>query len=226
MRLTRLVWTHWELKILSVVIALALWTLVVGGDSTRVALAAPVEYVGLPADLALVRSRETVDLEVEARRGVVERLSPASLRVRVSLSAVGEGDTLVPVDPTQVTSPPGVRVTRISPASLPVSIVRVTSRLVPVIPQIRGTPAAAHAMSGVSVEPAMVEVRGPRAVLDERAAVETVPVDVSGSRVSVVRMVGLVTPDQVSLIRDRAVQVTVEIHSEATMSRGGEGGRR
>jgi YbbR domain-containing protein len=226
MRLTRLIWTHWELKILSVVIALALWALVVGGDSTRVALAAPVEYVGLSADLVLVRSRETVDLEVEARRAVVERLSPASLRVRVSLSAVGEGDTAVPLDTTQVVTPPGVRVTRITPASLPVAVVRVTSRLVPVIPQIRGRPAAAHAMYGVTVEPAMVEVRGPRAVLDERGAVETVPVDVSGSRVSVVRMVGLVTPDLVSLTRERAVQVTVEIQSEDAMARSGGGTRR
>src|SRR5438445_506525 len=54
---------NWELKLLSVVIAFALWLVVVGGGKSQLAVAAVVEYTGLDGDLVLVgRPRDTVDV--------------------------------------------------------------------------------------------------------------------------------------------------------------------
>src|SRR5207249_520123 len=58
--LRRLV-ANWELKILSVVIAFALWLVVVGSGKSQLATPAIVEYTGLGADLVLVgRPRDSV----------------------------------------------------------------------------------------------------------------------------------------------------------------------
>src|SRR5437016_13602531 len=74
---------NWELKLLSVVIAFALWLVVVGGGKSQLAVAAVVEYTGLDGDLVLVgRPRDTVDVELEAARWAVTRLTPGAVRVR------------------------------------------------------------------------------------------------------------------------------------------------
>src|SRR2546426_4235415 len=108
---------NWELKLLSVVIAFALWLVVVGGGKSQLAVAAVVEYTGLDGDLVLVgRPRDTVDVELEAARWAVTRLTPGAVRVRASLSGMREGENVVALSPDLVQTPPGVVVRRVTPA--------------------------------------------------------------------------------------------------------------
>src|SRR5256712_5355543 len=110
---------NWELKLLSVVIAFALWLVVVGGGKSQLAVAAVVEYTGLDGDLVLVRRpRDTVDVELEAARCAVTRLTPGAVRVRASLSGMREGEHVVALSPVLVQTPPGVVVRRVTPARL------------------------------------------------------------------------------------------------------------
>src|SRR3989442_8584532 len=110
---------NWELKLLSVVIAFALWLVVVGGGKSQLAVAAVVEYTGLDGDLVLVgRPRDTVDVELEAARWAVTRLTPGAVRVRANLSGMREGENVVALSPDLVQTPPGVAVRR-SPPALP-----------------------------------------------------------------------------------------------------------
>src|SRR5256885_16463188 len=110
----------WELKLLSVVIAFALWLVVVGGGKSQLAVAAVVEYTGLDGDLVLVgRPRDTVDVELEAARWAVTRLTPGAVRVRASLSGMREGENVVALSPDLVQTPPGVVVRRVTPAPPP-----------------------------------------------------------------------------------------------------------
>ncbi len=217
---------NWELKVLAVVIAFALWVFVGSGDRVRIALAAPVEYIGLPGELILIASRDTVDLELEVPRWNVGRLSAATLRVRVNVASMGEGESTIPLSPGQVEAPPGTAVTRITPSRVRVVVAAAVTKNVPVVPQIRGVPALDHVIHRVVVDPSAVEVRGPRSTLEAETVVETLPVDVSGSRTSVTRTVGLVTPEAVSLARERTVAVTVEIQPKAAMQRGPRGARK
>src|SRR5437870_7640990 len=113
---------NWELKLLSVVIAFALWLVVVGGGKSQLAVAV-VEYTGLDGDLVLVgRPRDTVDVELEAARWAVTRLTPGAVRVRASLSGMREGENVVALSPDLVQTPPGVVVRRVTPARLPVRL--------------------------------------------------------------------------------------------------------
>ena len=156
---------NWELKLLSVVIAFALWLVVVGGGKSQLAVAAVVEYTGLDGDLVLVgRPRDTVDVEVEAARWAVTRLTPGAV-----------------------------------------------ARTLRVVPQIRGAPDPDHAILRVAVEPAIVQVKGPRSTIEGQTAVETVPVDIAGRHETVTQSVGLVLPESVYLTDQQRVLVTVEI---------------
>ena len=100
------------------------------------------------------------------------------------------------------------------------------TRTVPVVPQVHGHPAPAHVLGGVKVEPATVQITGPRTTIESRRAVDTLPVDVSGHRQGLTRTVGQALPDSVHPVDRRTVEVTVDIRPEETMQERSSGGTR
>lgn len=214
---------HWPLKLLALGTAVGLWLFVVGSERRQMTTTAPVEYVGLTSDVVLVgEARERVDVQLEATRWAVARVTPGALRVVVNLASLPEGETIVPLSAADVEVPQGVRVTRIMPSWVRVTLTRAVEQTLPVVPRIRGTPAAGYVVRGVGVEPPVVRVKGPRTTIERRERVETVPVDVTGSRASVTQTVGLLLPEFAVATRNQTVQVTVDIQPEERMqSRGG-----
>ncbi|HEU5195986.1 MAG TPA: CdaR family protein [Methylomirabilota bacterium] len=211
----RVLTEHWQLKLLALALAVGLWFFVGSAERTEIALAVPVEYVGLEGLLTLDGSRrEMVDVQLQATRWAAARLNAGSLRVRVDVSGLREGDNVVHLTPESVEVPAGVRVIRVAPAWSTVRTVRAATRTVRVVPQVHGRPAADHILGPVLVDPATVEIKGPRTTIEGRSAVETLPVDVSGRRAPVTQTVGLALPDSVYLVDRRTVSVTVEIRPQ------------
>jgi YbbR domain-containing protein len=209
---------QWPLKILALILALALWFFVASAQRTEIALAVPVEYVGLEGPLALEGPRrESVDVQVQATRWAGERVNPTTVRVRLDVGRLREGDNLVHLLPENVDVPSGGRVTRVSPAWVTVRVVRAATKTVPVVARVQGRPAPAHVLRQVVVEPATVQIKGPRTTIESRTAVDTLPVDVSGRREAVTRTVGLALPESVYPVDRRTVEVTVDIRPEETM---------
>jgi YbbR domain-containing protein len=206
---------NWQLKLLAAVLAVVVWFFVVSANRSRFGFAAPVEYVGLEAGMVLIGApRETVDVQVEAARWAAARLAPTDVRVRVNLSRAREGDNTLPLSADDVQAPAGVNVVRIAPTSVRVSVATAATRALRVVPQLRGSPPPDVRLGRVVVEPATVQVKGPRTTIEERATVETAPVDLTDLRQSVTRTVGLQLPDSVYPTTQRTVQVTVEIRRD------------
>ena len=203
---------YWQLKLLALFLAIALWFFVGSAERTEIALALPIEYVGLEGPLTLDGPRrDMVDVQLQATRWAAERVSPATGRVRVDVSGLREGDNVVHIVPDAIQTPAGVRVTRVAPAWTTVHATRAAMRTVQVVPQVLGRPAADHVVGPVVVEPTTVQIKGPRTTIEARTAVETLPVDVSGLRGPVTQTVGLALPDSVYPVDRRTVSVTVEI---------------
>jgi YbbR domain-containing protein len=219
----RILTEHWELKLIALIVACTLWFFVATSDHSQLALAAPVEYVGLAPNLVVVGGqRESVEVEVRALRSVAARIGPETLRVRVDLRGVEEGESVVELTPSDVQAPPGATVRRITPASLHLITSPAATGTVIVAPQVRGTPAPGYAIQRVVVEPPTVRIRGPRSTIEARGEVSTLPIDVSGSHRSVSQSVGLLLPASTYLTRERTVRVTVEI-AEDGMSQHQQG---
>jgi YbbR domain-containing protein len=203
---------HWELKLVAIIVAATLWFWVATSEQSQIALAVPVEYVGLPRELVLAGGqRETMDVEVRAVRSVVARLGPETVRVRVDLTGVEQGESIVQVTPIDVQAPPGATVTRISPARMLLAVAQAATGNVKIVPQVRGTPAPGYAVQRVAVDPSSVTIRGPRSTIEARGEVSTLPIDVSGTRRTVSHSVGLMLPAATYLTREQTVRVTVEI---------------
>ena len=217
---------HWELKLIALMVASTLWFFVATSEQSQIALAAPVEYVGLRPELVVVGGqRETLEVEVRAVRSVVARLAPETVRVRLDLTALEPGESAVLVTPADVQVPPGATVTRITPARMLLTAAPAATGDVKVVAQVRGTPAPGFTVQRVVVDPASVRIKGPRSTIESRGEVSTLPIDVSGSRRSVSQSVGLMLPAATYLTRERTVRVTVEI-AEDVMSQQQQPGSR
>ena len=95
-----------------------------------------------------------------------------------------------------------------------------TVRALRVAPDVRGVPASGYILEHIFVEPAAVQVVGPRSTIERRDTVTTVPVDVSGRRETVADTVALALPEAVRPLRPTGVRVTVRIRSEEGMRKG------
>jgi YbbR domain-containing protein len=115
---------NWQLKLLALVVALALWFFVASGETSERTISAPIEYLRLPPGLVLAGSPPaSVLLQLRGRRAVLARLSPADLRLQVDLSGASAGPIAVrPHDELRV--PRGIRVTAVNPARLELTLTR------------------------------------------------------------------------------------------------------
>jgi YbbR domain-containing protein len=216
---------NWELKLLSLLVACAIWAWVVTGERSRTIVPATVEYVGLARDLILVGdSVELVDLHLLVPRWAESQLGRSTVRVQADLSGLREGEDIVHLTEQNVQVASGITVVRITPARLRVSLAPAAEDTVPVVAQLRGTPAVGYAVTRVTVEPAAIPVKGPRSTMARHGTIETVPIDVSGIRASVSQTVGLMLPEFVSPTRERSVHVTVDVKPDP--AEAGQRGKR
>jgi len=113
---TRRLLRHWQLKLLSVVFAVALWAVVVSEDKGEAVYAVPIDVAGLPPGLQVTSlGVETVEVRVQGLRHLLARLHDQNLRVEVNLANARPGDVVIPVRPDDVLAPRGVQVLRVTP---------------------------------------------------------------------------------------------------------------
>jgi YbbR domain-containing protein len=210
---------NWPLKLFSLLVAVSVWFFVVTTAKDRAVVTAPVDYLGLEDDLVISGPRpHTIEVEIDAFRWVMRRATPETVRARVDLRGVREGDNVVYVSPTEIETPPGVTIVRLTPSRVHVAVVAATRRTVRVAADVRGEPAQGHRVHRVTLQPPAVQIKGPRSTIERRDVVPTTPVDVSGGRTTLTRTVALALPDSVEATGDPTVQVTVEIRPEDSMS--------
>ncbi len=157
-------------------------------------------------------SVEPATVTVTGPKSQATQVVAALARVRVQPAGldVDRQVDLVPVDArgaevAQVdVSPPSARV-RIGVSS------QSTTRTLPVAPVLRGEPANGYEVTATSTDPAVVTIHGDAATLAGLTSIPTKPVSIEGAKEDVVRKVGLVPPDGVTLDLETPVAVTAAI---------------
>ena len=116
---------HWELKLLALVFSTALWLFVMTSEKTNAVLPLSLELHSLPAGLVVTGEEpDMVEVQVHGLRTTLARVSPDSMRVRVSLAGARPGEMMLRLGPEQVSVPAGVTVLRVSPDIVRISLAR------------------------------------------------------------------------------------------------------
>jgi YbbR domain-containing protein len=108
---------HWQLKLLSVVFAVALWVFVASEDKGEAVYTVPLEVTGVPSGLEVTAlGVETVDVRVQGLRHILAGLREQDVRAAVKLSDIRPGDILMRIRPDDIIVPRGVEVVRVTPS--------------------------------------------------------------------------------------------------------------
>jgi len=216
-RLSKRIVGNGRLKLFSIAFACGLWLFVNYAErDAEKTLVVPVEFHNLPTQLVINGQRdEYVDLRLRGPRSLLSQLN--SKKIKLDLSEVRPGMASFRITADMLNLPRGVRLVRINPAQVNLSIAQIIKRLLPVQLELNGKPPRGYVVKETEVNPDKIEVTGPAPQVEKLQAVPTDTLDLSTLTQPVSRDLALRGPEEgfVSYNRDR-VQVNIEVDEVMT----------
>lgn len=211
----RSIFSNIGLKILSVVLAMSLWFFVTYRGQSEIVIDVPLEFKNIPKNLELLRQNtKKVSLNISGHERLLKALSPMDVRVFVDLSNAKKGETVYYLDKDNIVIPRTIKVLRIEPTSVKVTLDESTSRIVPVRAYLIGSPETGYKVKSIDVRPSFVEVEGAKTEVARIALLRTEPIDITGIDSNMAQNVRINTNGR--NIRTKVSEVTVKITVERT----------
>jgi YbbR domain-containing protein len=211
------------LKLLSVLLAVALWVYVLDHENPTVKrrVTVPVAAVGVAVARVQVMdiTPDTVDVVLKGRQSALDEAHIELIRATANVANRDFGEYDVPLD--IIGTAPGVTIEHVSVSSARVRLDAVVAKTRPVMVETRGNPADGFGTVELSVKPNEVQVRGPGAWV-QRVVRVVAAVDISGQAATVQQIVPLEARDQSNVriaglrFEPDKVEVTVQIHQIET----------
>ena len=100
---------NWELKLLSLLLAIILWIILIPEEKTfaEKTLSLNLELVNLPQDVEVVeKSDTTINMKVRARKRVINELTPADFSAELDMSKASIYQEEYPIDASMIKGHP------------------------------------------------------------------------------------------------------------------------
>ncbi len=206
-------------KVLSLLIALAMW-FTVRDERMSSSVAFTLEVQTLPE--VAVSDDEIPELRVSVfgTRAALTRLGHQTLHHTVHVRRKEPGLVMIRIDPADLTLPPGVDATSVTPSSLQVRIEPRSARRVPVhVRLVEEEPGTR--VRRVTVVPDRVRISGPASLIAATESVwtEAVPVPAAGSPASSGTYSIALPHRQLRVEEGASVSVTVELEEPSSATR-------
>lgn len=206
---------QWGLKLVALLLACFLWYSInaLERDAERL-VDVSVSIRRVPPELVVTTPpTKPVTVTIRGPRTILDGVDEAKTRLVVDLSAIGPGEHRIDLSKGVLSPEPPrrVKVVRIQPARLGVTVEPLAKRRLPVRPAVVGAPAFGYRLGEVTVTPEFAEVSGPASRLHGLSEIRTEVLDVHGAAARVQRSMLLdFVGDYVTVVPDR-VRVTVGI---------------
>ena len=204
---------NWTLKIISLALALFLWTFIMGERRLEVGYPVPLELQSLPEGLMVANDVPSlIDVRVSGPRTLLAKVSPNDISIIVDLTDLKPGLTTFKRLEERLNLPSGLRVTRLSPSFIDLKLERIKQKLVPIKPMLSGEPLAGFKVGKVRVVPDEVIIEGAESELKSVSEVTTEDVDLKGVNEGFSLIVPLVHRGTYTHFKDeKTTEVQVEI---------------
>jgi YbbR domain-containing protein len=206
---------NWPFKLLSLVLAFALWVAVTGENVIVQDYDVPLEIV-LGDGFTLVGSPpDRGDVRLRGPETLLRQINPLrhEMELQLDLSEATSGERTIQLGPDNLLGRPrGVEVARIVPNRLSLLVDERMQRTIPVEPSFLGELPAGYATYQKLATPETVTVVGPRSKIEAVAGMRTDPIPLDNRTESFVARVGAV-PDspEIRVLDSRLLTVRVEI---------------
>ena len=204
---------NWTLKIISLALALLLWTFIMGEQRLEVGYPVPLELQSLPKGLMVANEVPSlIDVRVSGPRTLLSKISPNDISIVVDLSDLKPGLTTFKRLEERLNLPSGLRVTRLSPSFIDLKLERIKQKLVPIKVILSGKPLPGFKVGKVRAVPDEVLVEGAESELKNVSEVTTEKVNLEGVNEGFSLIVPLVHRGIYTHFKDeKTTEVQVEI---------------
>ncbi len=211
--MTRLFTENIPLKALSLGVAVLLWLATVGGGNVTTAVAVPIQYRNLPANLEI--SSDLVDSAYIELRGASDRLSGSSLANALVVLDLSEqdrpGERTYSILNDTVQLPPGVEFLRAIPSQIRLRLEPRVSRETLVVVRYAPKLPDGWAIQAQQVSPQTVKVVGPDSHVQAVDRVQTDPIELQAVPSEQVFRVHAFTGDPLVRLERSNVTITVRV---------------
>ncbi len=202
---------NFGVKLVSLLLAIALWFAVARDPIAEVEMHVPIEFRNLPDQLE-IDSASFTEAQVRLRgpERVIHRLESADVRAEVDLSNVHPGERTFDLTARHVHVPQDLEVVQIIPGQFHLSFDSRATRSVDVRPRVTGNFASGMHVAQVTADPSSITITGPRRRVEALEAASTDPVDASGTmtRASFLTQAFVADP-LIQVVHPTSIRVTV-----------------
>jgi|GEM_PF-1436292 len=221
--ISRHIFANASVKLLSLLLAIALWSLVFVSQEGELDVDVPFQLIGITEDLSYSEEiPEVVRVRFNGLGFELLKIRSFDMGIRINLGVgqVGPGRYHRPLVSEDVIIPPDidVRVVEIlSPKEISLEFDRLVTHQMAVVPSLTGRPAPGFVRVGpVTVDPDSVGVLGPEQRLSSFLSPKAEVLDITGADAGVTGLVGVRVPAGCQAIPP---QVTVRVSIEKVVSR-------
>lgn len=177
-------------KAISVVIAIILWSVVLGSRNVEAVKEVPIEILTSSDVVPGNDPPDRVSFKLAGPkaflRAIMDRREDP---IRVNLVGSKPGIVNYRLFSDSIRLPPGIKVLSISPSNFAIRLEYVKKREVAVKLEVRGNPPEGFKLSRAKVVPSTVRIKGPQSKIESISELTTLPIDLSETRQSFEREV-------------------------------------
>jgi YbbR domain-containing protein len=178
---------HRLLKLLSLLLAIALWFAVSGEERTETTLNMPLEMINLKQHLMVTSEvPPAIQVRVVGPRSIINNLSQTRLTEALDLANYKSGRHTFYLGPNSFSFPRGVQVIRIQPNPINLTLAATITQTLPIKPVIENNPPEGYQVVSVQTRPSQVTVKGPVPELSVLKSISTLPIDLSNLKDSTI----------------------------------------
>ena len=199
------------LKLVSLILAIGLWTVVARSPVAEIEMKVPIEFHNLPDNLEIDSASFTeAQIRIRGPERLIHQLQAADVHAEVDLASVQTGERTFDLTGRQVRVPQDLEVVQIIPAQFRLSFDTRETRTVEVRPRVTGNFASGLRVKQVIADPPNVMITGPRRRVEAVEDATTDPVDVSGALTRASFVTQAYVPDPlIQVVHPTPIRVTV-----------------
>lgn len=201
-------------KLLSILIAVALWVAIAREPEVATSLSVPVDFKNMRDDLDISGPLpDRVRLELRGASGRLTRESLSAVAVVLDLSDAEPGERTYTIRARNLNLPSGVAFYRAVPSQLTLRFDGLVVKNEPVQPVFINKPAA-YRIAGQQLNPSSVRIRGSQDRVSAISQIKTDPLDLRGVESEKVFHTHLNIGDAQVRLVDPPVDITVQVKME------------
>jgi YbbR domain-containing protein len=168
------------LKLLSVLLAIALWFAVSGEERIETTINMSLQMSNLQPNLMVTSELPpAIQVRVIGPRSIVNSLSQTRLSETLDLNNYKSGRHTFYLGPNSFAFPRGVQVIRVQPNPISLTLSTTLNRTLPIKPVLENNPPEGYEVISAKARPSEVMVKGPNSEIAELNYIPTLPIDLS-----------------------------------------------